>query len=107
MPVVGDRAIYGLDLAGNCTFCNPACIRFLGLASPEDLLGKNFHALCHHTRPDGRPYSRADCRIFRAYLRNTARINNWDLVDCSAAQIVGAAIRGSKHEVHDDATGQQ
>src|SRR5205085_4645676 len=23
------------------------------------------------------------------YLRNTHRVNNWDLVDCSAAQIVG------------------
>jgi len=30
--------------------------------------------------------------IFRLYLRHTARINNWDLVDCSAAQIVGAHL---------------
>ena len=27
--------------------------------------------------------------IYRAYLANTARINNWDLVDVSAAQVVG------------------
>jgi 3-methyladenine DNA glycosylase AlkD len=27
------------------------------------------------------------------YLRNTHRINNWDLVDCSAAHIVGAGDR--------------
>lgn len=27
--------------------------------------------------------------LYRAYLANTARINNWDLVDVSAAQIVG------------------
>ncbi len=27
------------------------------------------------------------------YLRNTARINNWDLVDCSAEHIVGGFLR--------------
>ena len=31
--------------------------------------------------------------VHRLYLRNTHRINNWDLVDCSAAQIVGTADR--------------
>jgi 3-methyladenine DNA glycosylase AlkD len=31
--------------------------------------------------------------IHRLYLRNTHRVNNWDLVDCSAAQIVGAHLR--------------
>ena len=30
--------------------------------------------------------------IVRLYLRNTARINNWDLVDCSAAGILGAHL---------------
>lgn len=30
--------------------------------------------------------------IYRAYLRHTARINNWDLVDCSAPRIVGAHL---------------
>lgn len=41
-------------------------------------------------------YQRADAalrqRIFDAYMRNTARINNWDLVDVSAPQIVGAHL---------------
>jgi len=31
--------------------------------------------------------------IFRLYLNNTAHINNWDLVDCSAEHIVGAHLR--------------
>jgi 3-methyladenine DNA glycosylase AlkD len=31
--------------------------------------------------------------IYRLYLRHTARINNWDLVDCSAEHIVGAHLR--------------
>ena len=30
--------------------------------------------------------------IYRAYLANTHRINNWDLVDCSAEHIVGAHL---------------
>jgi len=33
-------------------------------------------------------------RIYDLYLANTAFINNWDLVDCSASQIVGGWLRG-------------
>jgi 3-methyladenine DNA glycosylase AlkD len=32
-------------------------------------------------------------RIFEFYLKNTARINNWDLVDVSAANIIGDFIQ--------------
>jgi 3-methyladenine DNA glycosylase AlkD len=43
-----------------------------------------------------RQYVRADVRtrrtIHQLYLRNTTSINNWDLVDSSAAQIVGAHL---------------
>ena len=49
-----------------------------------------------------RQYERADERtrhkIHQLYLRNTRWINNWDLVDCSAAQIVGAHLEGSDRE---------
>jgi 3-methyladenine DNA glycosylase AlkD len=31
-------------------------------------------------------------KIHRAYLANTRHINNWDLVDCSAGQIVGGHL---------------
>ncbi len=41
-------------------------------------------------------YERGDARqkerIHRAYLKNAKRINNWDLVDSSAPQIVGAHL---------------
>ncbi|TQV88604.1 DNA alkylation repair protein [Aliikangiella coralliicola] len=30
--------------------------------------------------------------VFETYLNNTQRINNWDLVDCSASKIVGAHL---------------
>lgn len=31
--------------------------------------------------------------IYRCYLRHRRRVNNWDLVDCSAEHIVGAHLR--------------
>lgn len=63
------EAIYGIDLGGNCTFCNPACVRLLGYLEPNQILGKNIHALIHHTRPQGIPYPEAECRIYQAFRR--------------------------------------
>ncbi len=56
------EAIYGLDLQGNCTFCNPSCLRLLGYQDERELLGKNMHGLMHHTRPDGTHYAAEECR---------------------------------------------
>ena len=43
-----------------------------------------------------RQYERGDQQardaIYDAYLRSTRHVNNWDLVDCSAAPIVGAQL---------------
>jgi 3-methyladenine DNA glycosylase AlkD len=36
--------------------------------------------------------------IYQAYLANTHRINNWDLVDVTAAQIVGAYLSKQDHK---------
>ena len=58
--------IYGLDLNGNCTFCNPACLRLLGYKDPKDLLGRNMHDLMHHTRADGTRYPKQECEIYTA-----------------------------------------
>ena len=30
--------IYGVDLDGNCTFANPACVRLLGYESVDELM---------------------------------------------------------------------
>jgi diguanylate cyclase (GGDEF)-like protein/PAS domain S-box-containing protein len=64
------EAIYGVDMEGNCTLCNPACARSLGYDSPADLHGKHMHALVHHTRPDGTPYPSRECRIYEALRTN-------------------------------------
>ncbi|RLE13999.1 MAG: hypothetical protein DRJ28_06480, partial [Actinobacteria bacterium] len=34
------EGIYGVDLDGNCTFANPACVRILGFESADELLGR-------------------------------------------------------------------
>ncbi|HZR45123.1 MAG TPA: PAS domain S-box protein, partial [Candidatus Manganitrophaceae bacterium] len=62
------EAICGVDLQGRCTFSNQACLRLLGYASPDDLLGKNMHRLVHHTRQDGTPYSLEECKIYQAFF---------------------------------------
>ncbi len=61
------EGIYGVDLDGNCTFANPACLRILGLESDDDLLGRNMHELVHHTLPNGDPYPMTECQIYLAF----------------------------------------
>lgn len=61
------EAIYGLDLHGNCTFCNRACVTTLGYQNIEQLLGQNMHDLIHHTRSDGSHYPIHECRIYEAF----------------------------------------
>ncbi len=56
------EAIFGIDTEGVCTFVNPACLRMLGYTQ-EEVLGRNIHALIHHTYPDGRPYPKEHCHI--------------------------------------------
>ncbi|HEY6443980.1 MAG TPA: PAS domain S-box protein [Candidatus Acidoferrales bacterium] len=60
------EAIYGINLEGHCTFCNPACVRLLGYDDPSDLLGKQMHALSHRTRPECTPRSVEECPICAA-----------------------------------------
>jgi PAS domain S-box-containing protein len=63
------EAIYGIDMKGLCTFCNPACLRLLGYKRSEDLLGRNMHDQIHHSRSDGTLYPVRDCQIFRAFQK--------------------------------------
>lgn len=57
--------IYGLDPEGRFTFLNRAGAEMLGYA-PEDVLGRNAHALIHGRRSDGSSYPQEECPIFRA-----------------------------------------
>ena len=59
------EGICGVDIDGNTTFANPAAGKILGYKTGE-LIGKNLHALTHHTKPDGQPYPNHECPIYLA-----------------------------------------
>jgi two-component system cell cycle sensor histidine kinase/response regulator CckA len=61
------EAIYGVDVEGNCTFCNPACVRMLGYRDADELVGRNMHGLMHHSLRDGTPYPVHACRIDQSF----------------------------------------
>lgn len=82
--------------------------QFRELALPE--IGKLLRAKEHEARLLaviilGEQFKRADethrRAIFDLYLANTAYINNWDIVDSSAPQIVGAHLFGGSARVLD------
>lgn len=64
------EGVYGLDLNGNCTFCNAATLKLLGYRDEKDLVGHNVHNLIHHTHADGRSYAAEDCKACLAYKHN-------------------------------------
>ncbi|MCX6700472.1 MAG: PAS domain S-box protein [Methanomicrobiales archaeon] len=66
------EAIYGLDIHGNCTFCNNSCLHLLGYTHQDELLGRNMHWLIHAKQADGTYFPVESCRIFQA-LRSYAR----------------------------------
>ncbi|HPS54468.1 MAG TPA: PAS domain S-box protein, partial [Sedimentisphaerales bacterium] len=61
------EAIYGIDLHGNCTFCNPACLKMLGYSSSDELLGRNMHDMIHHMHADGTHFAISDCQILKIF----------------------------------------
>jgi formate hydrogenlyase transcriptional activator len=63
------EAIFGCDSEGTCLFSNRAAARLLGYDDPAELLGKNMHALEHHTRADGTPYPIEECPIYIGFQK--------------------------------------
>lgn len=61
------EAIYGVDLHGNCTFCNKSCLNILGYEHQDQLLGENMHEKIHYQRADGTPLSPDECQICLAF----------------------------------------
>ncbi|MFA7126265.1 MAG: HD domain-containing phosphohydrolase [Bacilli bacterium] len=47
------EGIYGVDLCGECIFCNDACLKQLGYSTESELIGRNMHALIHHHNQQG------------------------------------------------------
>lgn len=63
------EGVYGIDLNGNCTFCNAACLRILGYTNERELLGRNIHWQIHGKHADGSLFPVEDCRVFQAFRR--------------------------------------
>ncbi|WP_054774292.1 PAS domain-containing protein [Methylogaea oryzae] len=62
------KGIFGLDVQGRCTFCNPAGLTLLGYRHEADLVGKDIHCLIHHTLADGTPCDKERCEVRQALL---------------------------------------
>jgi 3-methyladenine DNA glycosylase AlkD len=76
----------------------------LTLAETEGLLRSSYHedrlvALLILVRAYLRGDDAVKEKVFDLYLKNTSFINNWDLVDSSAAQIVGAFLWDKDRDV--------
>ncbi|MFQ5767777.1 MAG: PAS domain S-box protein, partial [Acidobacteriota bacterium] len=65
-----DEAICGVDREGNITFANVAAAQLLGYPI-EELKGKLFHTLAHHSLPDGSPIVPGDCSIHACIVEGT------------------------------------
>jgi two-component system, sensor histidine kinase and response regulator len=65
------EGIYGLDSNGRTTFVNNAAEMILGYTLSE-MQNISQHELIHHSRPDGSPYPREECKIFNAFKTGVA-----------------------------------
>jgi PAS domain S-box-containing protein len=57
---------------GRCTFANPTAARMVGW-EVDELVGGDFHAIAHHTRPDGSPYREGECPVSLALKDGNTR----------------------------------
>lgn len=64
--------IIGLSTDGKVTFANTAAPELLGYDLGE-LIDKTVHSLVHHSYPDGRPFPREECSMYRTAVDGTAR----------------------------------
>ncbi|WP_295851508.1 PAS domain S-box protein [uncultured Xylophilus sp.] len=62
------EGIFGVGLDGHCVFINRAGAALLGYEAAE-VLGRDMHALTHHSYEDGSSYPDSACPIFRAFRR--------------------------------------
>lgn len=60
------EGIYGVDGQGRTTFVNPAAEELLGW-SADELVGKDIHAIIHHSHESGSQYPSNECPIYAAF----------------------------------------
>ena len=60
------EGLFALDRAMKVTMYNAAFGRMLGYTDSDEIIGHELHQRIHHSHPNGTPYHRDDCRIYRA-----------------------------------------
>jgi len=73
------EGIWGVDLAGDCTFVNRAALLMIGFTS-EELVGHNMHDMLHHHYPDGSDYPKDECVINDVFWNKKPFANRIDHV---------------------------
>ena len=73
-----DEGIYGVDLEGNCTFCNIAALNMFRY-SVEEVASCNMHNLVHNTKLNGTNYPLKECQIHKAF-RDKVNVHGADEV---------------------------
>ncbi|MEL7564455.1 MAG: response regulator [Dehalobacterium sp.] len=63
------EAICGIDMDGNCTFCNASLLQMLGYKNQDELIGKNMHRLIHYKLSDGTILPVEKCKICQAFIK--------------------------------------
>ncbi len=66
------EGFYAVDRTGVTTLCNPAFVRMMGFAGPEEAVGRRLHDAIHHHHPDGSPHAAGDCPIYRCASEGVA-----------------------------------
>jgi diguanylate cyclase (GGDEF)-like protein/PAS domain S-box-containing protein len=66
------EGVFGVDTSGRFTFINPAGADMLGY-DPDDLIGRDSHALTHYRHLDGSPYPQQDCAVSAVLADGQAR----------------------------------
>jgi PAS domain S-box-containing protein len=72
LETIGD-GVYGVDLEGNCTFINQSALQMIQF-SKEEVLYQHQHHIFHHHKPDGTPYLREECPIFKTLEDKKTRV---------------------------------
>jgi PAS domain S-box-containing protein len=73
------EGVYGVDVDGICTFCNPSALQLLGFESADQVLGRNMHELIHHTHSDGGNFDVETCPIFRTFRTGEGTLGEEDV----------------------------
>ena len=60
------EGFYAVDKDGLTTMVNSAFLDLLGFGREDEVVGRTLHDVIHHSHPDGSPYPKETCPIYRA-----------------------------------------